>query len=162
MPPTSSFWIDRLRLMPHPGGGYTRATWRGSAEYILLESHQRLLFRRLRADEIWNFYSGSSLVLTVLRPGGELERIVVGDDPTEGEQYQAGIPAGCWLGVEVVGTGSYALAGRVSDTIAAGGEAEGDRDASDEASNDDMRTELLLRFPQHAAVIERFTGDEQG
>ena len=80
-------WIDRLRLEPHPEGGYYRETYRAplmlphsalpghggdraasTAIYFLLAGDQFSAFHRMRSDELWHFYAGSGLVVHVINP----------------------------------------------------------------------------------------------
>ena len=77
---TAQDWIDRLHLQPHPEGGYFRETYRAplilprsalpghggdraasTAIYFLLAGDQFSAFHRIRSDELWHFYAGSTL-----------------------------------------------------------------------------------------------------
>ena len=80
---TADYWIEKLRLIEHPEGGYFRETYRSeesiggeylperyqvshffsTAIYYLLKGDQFSAFHRLKSDELWNFYVGSSLTL---------------------------------------------------------------------------------------------------
>jgi predicted cupin superfamily sugar epimerase len=159
-------FIDKLRLLPHPEGGYYRETYRASevlpaaalppryggaravstAIYFLLADDQRSALHRLRSDEAWHFYAGSALLLSVIHPDGRLERITLGPDFDEGEAFQAMVPAGTWFGAEVSVADSYALAGC---TVAPG------FDFLDFETAD--RATLLQLYPAHRTVIERLT-----
>ena len=72
------YWIEKLRLEPHPEGGYFRQTYRSevliaqdalpagfsgaravsTAIYFLLDGENFSAFHRLRSDEVWHFYVG--------------------------------------------------------------------------------------------------------
>ena len=74
-------WIKKLELQPHPEGGYFKEVYRSdelaskealpdsfggdrnfsTAIYFLLEAHDFSAFHRIKSDEIWHFYSGTSL-----------------------------------------------------------------------------------------------------
>ena len=114
---TAEHWIDRLRLEAHPEGGHYRQTYRASlmlpqaalpghngdraastAIYFLLADDQFSAFHRLRSDEVWHFYAGSALVVHVIEPDGKYSELLLGSDPTSGEDFQAVVPAGCWFG----------------------------------------------------------------
>jgi predicted cupin superfamily sugar epimerase len=158
--------IDRLRLLPHPEGGYYRETYRSAealpapglppryggpravstAIYYLLADDQRSMLHRLRSDEVWHFYAGSALLLSLIHPDGRLERITLGPDFDQGEAFQAVVPAGVWVGAEVSVAQSYALVGC---TVAPGFEFH-DFEPGDRAT-------LLGLYPAHRAVIERLT-----
>jgi uncharacterized protein len=66
--------IAALELAPHPEGGHYRETWRdsgGTAIYFLLEAGEQSAWHRVHGRaEIWHFYAGASLELTVA-PGTE-------------------------------------------------------------------------------------------
>jgi predicted cupin superfamily sugar epimerase len=158
-------WIETLGLVAHPEGGFFRETYRSAvtieagalpghfggpraiatAIYYLLKGDQRSVLHRLRADEVWHFYFGSSLTLHLIHPGGRASRAHVG--PGRGEQeFQTIVPAGCWFGAEVDNRQGYTLAGC---TVAPG------------FSIDDFelgsRSRLLAEYPEHRALIERLT-----
>lgn len=85
------YWIEELRLEPHPEGGYFRQTYRASvtiprealpegfggaraastAIYFLLEGKNFSAFHRLRSDEVWHFYRGEPLLVHVIDAEGE-------------------------------------------------------------------------------------------
>jgi uncharacterized protein len=61
--------IAALELAPHPEGGHYRETWRdsaGTAIYFLLEAGEQSAWHRVHGRaEIWHFYAGAPLELTV-------------------------------------------------------------------------------------------------
>lgn len=114
------FWIGKLRLEPHPEGGYFRQTYRSdlmiagealpgfggaraasTAIYFLLEGETFSAFHRLQSDEMWHFYAGSPLEVHVIDPAGSYSTLLMGSDPDAGQVFQAVVPAGCWFGAEV-------------------------------------------------------------
>ena len=116
----SRYWIEKLRLEPHPEGGYFRQTYRSesiiprealpgfggvraasTAIYFLLEGQDFSAFHRLRSDEMWHFYAGSPLTVHRIDPAGQYSSILLGDDPEAGQAFQAVVRAGCWFGAEV-------------------------------------------------------------
>lgn len=164
---TAEDWIVHLQLLPHPEGGYFRETYRSSetivptairyngqrvastAIYFLLRSNQISRLHRLRSDEVWHFYAGSSLTLHLLFESGKYERIRLGDAVANGEQLQAVVAAGCWFGATVNQPDSFTLVGC---TVAPG------FDFQDFEIG--IQKELLKKFPQHRAVIEQLTDAE--
>ena len=80
---TAAEWIESLRLLPHSEGGFYRETHRAqdvlagehlparfggaracsTAIYFLLPGNQVSVFHRIKSDEIWHFYAGSTLTL---------------------------------------------------------------------------------------------------
>lgn len=159
-------WVNKLGLAPHPEGGWYRRTYESAenlpptalpdrfsgarpiatAIYYLLESGSFSALHRIKSDEIWNFYVGSPLRLTVLSSDGRIEERTLGDKSAAAVSFQTVVPAECWFGAEVVETGSFSLVGCV---VAPGFDFE-DFELAD-------REKLAAVYPQHRAVIERLT-----
>ena len=65
--------IKTLGLAPHPEGGFFRETWRaegsgraaGTAIYYLLRGQDRHRWHTVDSAEIWHFYAGAPLVLSI-------------------------------------------------------------------------------------------------
>lgn len=66
--------IAHLDLAPHPEGGHYRQTWiettgagrpAGTCIYFLLKQGERSHWHSVDATEIWHFYAGSPLILSV-------------------------------------------------------------------------------------------------
>ncbi|RMF60538.1 MAG: cupin domain-containing protein [Calditrichaeota bacterium] len=162
----AGYWIDILKLQPHPEGGYYREIYRSNeivkkehlperfngdrclatSIYFLLEGNDFSSFHRLKSDEIWNFYTGSSLTIYSIHPNGILTQIFLGDDYEAGEVFQAVVPAGCWFAARVNVSNSYSLVGC---TVAPGFEFD-DFELG-------KREQLLKQFPQHQQLIRQFT-----
>src|SRR4051794_9741799 len=119
---TASDWITYLQLHPHPEGGHFRETYRSTevipqsglpnrfsggrsfstAIYFLLQETEFSALHRIKADEIWHFYAGTPLVVTVIDPAGTLSQIHLGPHPLQGQTFQACVPAGCWFGASLL------------------------------------------------------------
>jgi hypothetical protein len=159
-------WIECLRLHPHPEGGYFRETYRSAemiarqhlparfsgdrafatAIYFLLQGNDFSALHRIKQDELWHFYEGGALVISVIEPGGTLSLLRLGRDVRAGEMLQAVVPAGCIFGARVQDPRSYALVGC---TVAPG---------FDFADFEMLtRHELLSLYPQHEPIITQLT-----
>ena len=92
--------IAALRLEPLPHeGGFFRQTWRdaaGSAIYFLLTKPDFSALHRLRTSEVWHFYAGAPLVLTMSPNGHDAAAHRLGPDLARGERPQLVVPAGWW------------------------------------------------------------------
>jgi predicted cupin superfamily sugar epimerase len=163
---TRTEWIASLRLVPHPEGGFYRETYRAqetieadhlparfggrrvhsTAIYFLLPGDHISALHRIKSDEVWHFYAGSALTLSIIHLDGRLAEPRLGPNPERGETFQAVVPAGCWYGAAVDDRESWALVG---GTVAPG------FDFADFELGD--REELLARFPQHRPTILRLT-----
>jgi uncharacterized protein len=166
MTDNAAYWIHNLGLQLHPEGGYYRQTYRSdlllpkeslpaqfvgsrpvsTAIYFLLDHPDFSAFHRLRSDEMWHFYLGGPLLVHIIEAGGELSKIHLGADPEAGEVFQAVVRAGCWFASQVRDPGRFALVGC---TVAPGFDFEDFELA--------QRDSLAERYPQHRALIEKFT-----
>jgi predicted cupin superfamily sugar epimerase len=164
---TADYWIAKLSLVKHPEGGHFREVYRSSEStphealpprfsgsrafstsiYFLLQSHEVSRFHRIKSDEVWHFYAGSSLMLHVIDGEGAYSQIELGSDLERGESLQAVVPAGCWFGATVNQQNTFTLVGC---TVAPGFDF-----ADFEIAK---RDELLAMFPQHSAIIKQLTG----
>lgn len=103
---TARIIIERLGLERHPEGGWYRETWRadaaegeraaGTAIYYLLEAGDVSEWHRVDADEIWHWYAGAPLSLTVSADGHDAEAAVLGPEILAGQRPQRRVPAGWW------------------------------------------------------------------
>ncbi len=160
---TARQWIAALELRRHPEGGWFRETYRSpdslpaaalpprfvvshpasTAIYFLIAGSEFSALHRLKADELWHFYDGSSLTLDLIAPDGALSAIPLGSG-----SFQAVVPAGHWFGATLDDPSpeSFALVGC---TVAPGFVFE-DLELGD-------RARLIAQYPQHRALIERLT-----
>lgn len=107
MPDVGSI-IASLELTPHPEGGYYVETWRadsmaderasGTAIYYLLRAGERSAWHRVDATEIWHYYAGDPLGLSVASASGAEvpQRHVLGPDIEAGQRPQVVVPPGAW------------------------------------------------------------------
>ncbi len=94
---------ETLALDPHPEGGHYRETWADeacTAIYYLLEAGDRSAWHRIRDRvEIWHFYAGAPLQLSVDLEGpgtAATRQIDLGTGLSAGQRPQAIVPAGAW------------------------------------------------------------------
>lgn len=105
--------IALLGLQPHPEGGAFVETWRhagdnggrgaGTAIYFLLQAGERSHWHRVDADEIWHWYSGAPLRLSVSADGIGVDAQTLGAALAGGEKPQLIVPAGAWQAAESLG-----------------------------------------------------------
>lgn len=109
--------IERLALAPHPEGGAYRETWRdggadrgaGTAIYYLLRAGETSHWHRVDATEIWHFYAGAPLELSLSSDGEISARHMLGAALAEGHRPQITVPTYCWQSART--TGDWTLAG---------------------------------------------------
>ena len=105
--------IQLLGLKPHPEGGYYCETWRAPAEeggrpsgtaiYYLLAAGEVGRWHRIDSDEIWHWYGGGPLRLTMLADGGTKRHFLLGPDLAKGERPQILVPKFHWQMAEPLG-----------------------------------------------------------
>lgn len=89
--------IKRLKLEPHPEGGWYRETWRSEAAMpdgraaatailFLLERGQRSHWHRVDAEELWIFQAGTPLKLRT-NDGGATVETRLGPAPGQSPQH---------------------------------------------------------------------------
>jgi len=148
-------WIKHLNLESHPEGGFFQETYRSAAGsdgrhystaiYFLLRSQDISAFHRIKSDELWHFYAGSSLTLYILNEQG-LSSHQLGSDFEKGQLPQVVIPAHQWFAAKVNEPNCYVLAGC---TVAPG------FDFADFELAE--RNELIKTFSAHQDIITLLT-----
>ncbi len=158
--------IEKFELKQHPEGGFFRESYRSDIEisfenlppgysgkrnlstciYFLLTSDTFSAFHRIKQDEIWHFYTGSSIHLHTLSDDGTHKEHIIGNDISAGEIPQLIVAGGDWFGARVEDDDTYALVGC---TVSPG------------FDFDDFeltpRNELIGKFPQHTDIIRELT-----
>ncbi len=100
--------IARLRLEPHPEGGWYRETFRdtaldadgrprSTAILYLLDTGETSEWHRVRdAAEVWHWHAGAPLALTISPNGHDASSHRLGPSLLLGEVPQFAVPADCW------------------------------------------------------------------
>lgn len=163
---TANEFIQQLKLIPHPEGGFFREVYRSTdriageclhhrfcggsrsvstAIYFLMETGNFSAFHRIKSDELWHHYEGVGLEIVVIHPQGALEILKLGKDFENGEQPLLVVPEGCWFASRVANDG-FALVGC---TVAPG------FDFADFELAE--RARLIKTFPKHEKIINELT-----
>jgi predicted cupin superfamily sugar epimerase len=162
----SGFWIKRLKMLPHPEGGFFKETYRSeevarrehlpdrfsgernfsTSIYYLLENNQVSKLHRIKSDEMWHFYDGCGLVIYSIDSKGDLNENKLGLNPDQHESPQVLVKAGDWFGAKVSKPDSFCLAGC---TVSPGFHFD-DFEMGD-------RNYLLDTFPEHEEIICKLT-----
>jgi predicted cupin superfamily sugar epimerase len=99
--------IALLELKPHPEGGYFRETFRDAGEggrahstaiYFLLKAGEVSRWHRVDAAEVWHFYRGAPLELSIGK-----DRYVLGNDIDKAQVPQLVVPSGQWQMARTLG-----------------------------------------------------------
>jgi hypothetical protein len=117
---TASYWIEHLKLQPHPEGGYYKEVFRSQQQvlrlgsekekqactsiYYLLEGTDYSGFHRLASDEIWYFHKGEPLTIHCINENGQYTALELSDAVSG--MLSIAIPGGIWFAAEIrSGTG---------------------------------------------------------
>lgn len=104
--------IDLLGMQPHPEGGYFAETFRdagggarahSTAIYYLLREGERSHWHRVDATEVWHWYAGGPLALSLYEEKGTPETRLLGQNLEAGERPQIIVPAQVWQAAEPLG-----------------------------------------------------------
>ncbi|MFT3988530.1 cupin domain-containing protein [Aestuariivirga sp.] len=108
-----------LKMMPHPEGGHYAETWRadappgdrspGTAIYYLLQSGEVSHWHRVDAGEIWHFYDGAPLELSLSSDGLTSSAHILGRHLDAGERPQVLVCPRVWQSARSLG--AWTLAG---------------------------------------------------
>jgi len=162
---TAEYWIQHLKLKPHPEGGFFREIYRSNVEtdqknlphgyegarrlstsiYYLLRSGDISRFHRLRSDEIWYYHYGSMVKIILIDQQGHKHSKLLGPRPERAEQPQVIVPAGTVFGAEITEKNSFGLYGCM---VTPGFEFDDFEVFSKE--------DLIQAYPKHADIIEKF------
>jgi predicted cupin superfamily sugar epimerase len=110
---TAADVIALLELKPHPERGHYRETFRdtrgndgraaSTAIYFLLADGEISHWHRVDAAEVWHWYAGAPLELSITLPEGGVTYLRLGPRLDSGERPQAVVPAGQWQRAKSLG-----------------------------------------------------------
>ncbi len=106
--------INELKMQPHPEGGYFVETFRdeacdpsgrsrSTAIYYLLPAGEVSAWHRVDAVEVWHWYAGGPLALTVSENGHDMRALHLGPNVMTGQRPQGVVPRGAWQTAETLG-----------------------------------------------------------
>jgi predicted cupin superfamily sugar epimerase len=128
---TAKYWIDKLQLLKHPEGGWFREIYRSqeliprnalpdfysgdrnisTSIYYLLEKKDVSAFHRIRSDEIWHFYTGTSAIEIVTIQNREIKKYYLCNNAENGQLFQLVVPKNTWFAARLLNTNGFALVG---------------------------------------------------
>lgn len=154
--------IDQLQLKQHPEGGWYKECYRSALSikkeglpdtfdgdrdaltsiYYLLSNQEISAFHRIQSPEIWYFHQGINLIIHIIHPSGQYEKVVLSGKKSN--LWQFTVEPHCWFAAEIEGTYGYSL---VSCAVAPG------FDFRDFEMGSAIN--LIQKFPQHKDIINR-------
>jgi len=114
--------------------------------YYLLVGTQYSAIHRVKSDEIWHFYLGSPVIIHIINEERISQRVQLGNNLEKDENLHYVVTKDTWFCAEINNKTSFALMGC---TVSPGFDFE-----DFELGN---RDKLLLQYPYHKDLIERFT-----
>lgn len=159
-------WIKKLKLLPHPEGGYYRELYRSkeiitkdalptrynasrnfaTSIYYLLKGKQFSAWHKIKSDEIWHHYDGCAITIHTVRDNRIYQKLVLGKNVENGEIPQVVIPYSVWFAAELNDKSSFSLIGC---SVAPG------FDFNDFELG--VEDELIQQFPDHKDLIKKFS-----
>ncbi|WP_300540648.1 cupin domain-containing protein [Maricaulis sp.] len=122
--------IETLGMQPHPEGGWYAETFRdpdtangrarSTAIYYLLAEGQVSHWHRVDAVEVWHWYAGAPLALSISEDGRTARTLTLGSNLAAGQRPQGIVPTAAWQSAR--STGGWSLVGC---TVAPGFEFDG-------------------------------------
>lgn len=126
----ADYFIKKLDLQKHPEGGYFKEVYRSEEKinsnalpqyfngerntstsiYFLLKSDDFSSFHKIKSDEIWHYYQGSPLTIFIII-NGKIEKLLLGNNPENGESFQQIVPKNSWFAACVNKPSSFSLVG---------------------------------------------------
>ncbi len=163
---TAEAIVKALSLLPHPEGGFYKETYRSDGVisedclpnsfegnrnyctgiYYLLKSDDFSAFHKVNQDEMWHFYAGDPIEITMITNEGVLNKVRIGSNIIKGQLPQFVVPKDVWFAAKVLQPNSFALAGC---TVAPGFDFKDFTLAK--------RDWLLKKFPHHSTIIKSHT-----
>lgn len=128
---SAKYWIEKLNLEKHPEGGWFKEVYRSeevipkealpdyfsgsrnisTSIYYLLEGDNFSAFHRIKSDEIWHYYAGTSALEIVSIKDGRLKKQLIGTNPEENQVLQYVVPKNTWFASRLFSKSGYALVG---------------------------------------------------
>ncbi|MUV38242.1 hypothetical protein JNUCC1_02078 [Lentibacillus sp. JNUCC-1] len=155
----AAYWIEKLKLEPHPEGGYYRSTFQSdtlittetnekrhlyTSIYFLLREGDLSHFHRLKSDELWYYHAGSPLEIHMIHQDGSYQCVKLGVNLDNGEVPQLMVPKHTIFGSVAEENAPFSLVGCM---VSPGFDFK-DFELFDQA-------ELLDLYPQHEAIIRK-------
>jgi predicted cupin superfamily sugar epimerase len=110
---TAADIIGLLGLEPHPEGGWYRQTFadqptnggraHSTAIYYLLEGGPAGRWHRVDSAEVWHWYAGAALALTISGDGKATHVALLGPDLAAGQRPQIVVQPGYWQSARALG-----------------------------------------------------------
>ena len=158
--------INHFNLIAHPEGGFFKEVYRSKGKinsknlgkefegnrnyctsiYFLLTSDTFSAFHKIQQDEIWHFYTGTTLKLHQISPEGNYSFVLIGTNFNNGEIPQYTVPAHYYFAAEVLEKDSFSFVGC---TVSPGFD-----------FRDFMLpncSTLSNKFPKHSKIIDQLT-----
>ena len=151
--------INKLNLIPlDDEGGYYRRTWVSDIDlegkplgtailFLLVNTFEGFsALHTLSTPEIYHFYLGDPMELSLFHDNGKVEQVVMGHNILNGELPQVTVPGGVVQGSKIITRGKFALIGT---TMSPG--------YTVDDFNLNTRKEMIKKYPDYENLIVSLT-----
>ncbi|MBK8351507.1 MAG: cupin domain-containing protein [Saprospirales bacterium] len=143
-------FIEQYQLEKHPEGGFYKRTFLHSDNLFssilfLLTKNNFSAFHKIKSDEQWNWYFGDAIIIHEIDLEGKYHQTIL-SNKKEHLNFQYVVKANHWFASECVGDEGFAFCG--CTVVPA---------FSFEEFELAERDKLIKEFPQHQALINKFT-----
>lgn len=127
----AKYYIQNLKLIPHPEGGYYKEIYRSDEKiqecalpsrynssrnfatiiYYLLERDQKSNFHKLLSNEAWHHIEGCSVIIHCISESGKYDKLFLGKDIDKNQRPQLVVPKDTWFAAELEDKSQFALVG---------------------------------------------------
>jgi purine nucleoside permease/predicted cupin superfamily sugar epimerase len=162
---TTEDLVKALQLEGHVEGGYFRQTFKAehrpliataNGERVTMTSIYYLLsaqspighFHMNQSDIVHYFHAGDPITYYLIHADGQLETVVMGSDPSQGQQMQLVVKGGTWKASKIPTDGEFGY-GLIGEAVAPGFEYA-------DMQLGEVNT-LSQLFPEHADLIKSMT-----
>ncbi len=142
--------IKELNLEVHPEGGFYKRTYLAeqhqfSSILFLLTENNFSAFHKIQSDEQWNWFLGDDIIIHEIDLNGNYHSTILSNQ-NKNLKFQHVVKANHWFASECIGTFGFSLCGC---TVVPAFSFEQFELAS--------RNKLSALFPEHQAIIHKFT-----
>ena len=105
--------ISLLGLEPHIEGGFYRQTFADQPDatgrpvstliYYMLTDNQAGAWHRVDSSEVWHWYAGAPMELSISRDSNTVAASTLGSDLAAGQRPQGVVPPGAWQRARAMG-----------------------------------------------------------
>ena len=123
---TANYWIEKLKLQPHPEGGYYKRFYESTeihncsdgrgfrpcltSIWFLIPKGVKTKFHKIKSDELWFFHSGNPLNIVFFNDKNSSKQLILSNKAIDNHHHTCVMSAGIWFASEALkGDFDYSL-----------------------------------------------------